>query len=167
MRQTADYRTERENNGRKPRPLAERSPDASTGPGPRAQTHVLSQAQTPPSGGFRARPRRASSAALTAELHSRFWGALGYFGLGQGGCAVVTQSAPKRRRTSGPGVQPLPPAQNAPTGRHNSATDAGCASKGRGRGQSVKPTRAHRVISGRRRAGSASTHAAPASEETR
>ena len=36
-----------------------------------------------------------------------------------------------------------------------------------GRGQSVKPTRARHVISGRRRAGAALTHATPTSEETR
>lgn len=51
--------------------------------------------------------------------------------------------------------------------RHSSATAAGCARKGRGRGQSVKPTRARHVISGRRRAGAAMTHATPTSEETR
>jgi len=44
--------------------------------------------------------------------------------------------------------KPVTPAASAERrgGRHSSATAAGCARKGRGRGQSVKPTRARHVI---------------------
>lgn len=95
------------------------------------------RAQLARSGGLRrSRLRNARGSAPTAST--------------QGGThrARARANSPRSADDKPAAQKPVAPAASAERrgGRHSSATAAGCARKGRGRGQSVKPTRARHVI---------------------